>query len=938
MYGNIKFMGYTTERRAIKLKKRFFIALSILSLLLLGSCDLLGGSLTEYVAEYTHSAAIELHNFTTNLPRTADGATCLNSDGSVILYLRNPMKYNVSFDYMFKNEDVQTYFLEHYGASSIQFTSMIEDNSAYKMTFPASFITDVDSCAITNEEGPVKDISGSVIAYETETLRPFGSYELTLRADTVPNSVGSALLQLDADNTNANAKYVVCFMIEKSTFNYDFDTIQINSETWNVSFQDGNIRVAKKGSPKGELIVNPATAPAVYPLQVDGGTFKTQSGYDIFYYFSPDIRSDSETSYKITITDKAGLTATANVSSRTEKLTPVVISANPTDGQLITASDAGFYTLIITHDGKSVKGEDLPGKVTISCTIEKDGAEPETIRGDSPFTVTLPLGTSYHLTANATCPNCLSNTDVQTNTFSVIHSSQFFVSATGSDDANGTASAPYKTFNKCIDDIIQWKETYGEPENGVFINVLSDITPASTDFATYKVDYGKGPVDVYQDRLINNHSLSTQKTLDGKTTIRGADANGNAQNRTINAQGSADLIANRGVFSWTGNSTLTVENLTFTGGYGTDFIGAGAYIFAGMTSSAEPETINATFKNCTFEGNAIAASGDSFSGGAGLAVNAGYDESSRIILTDCVISNNKVTGLGAGAGILISTFNDNASSGILELKGNTSVKENTSEANAAGIYSNGNLVIDSASVVISDNICGEYDPKDSTKGYGAGLYADFRSTLTIRGATITDNKTSNDHRSNLYLAGLNDDARLITIAGDLTGSRIGVSSATQPLAEGYAPSVFTRFTSAYKPANDIFLSDFDIPIKISDTEAKFSFTGSAEGSGFITYPIQFHDDILMQMEYGGDEELYFIFAFTDSANNPIDDAKITGCSVICDEDVIEESDSTWCFDGNTLILNSNFIRIISQAGSLPSITVFFEYNGFTYSGSLPLWG
>lgn len=201
--------------------KKCFVIICVVLVFLCASCDLLGGSLKDYIDEYTQNAAIAIHSFSAPYPRAADDTVCIDSQGSILLYLRNPKNYDVYFEYAFNDEGIQAYYDEFSAdGETIQFSSIDVDHTSYQMTFPAEFITQLDECYLVNSAGPAKDISGTLTIYDSETQRPFPeTYTLTLRADTKPQQAGYALLQLDNEYDEPGAKYVFCFMLETTLLN-----------------------------------------------------------------------------------------------------------------------------------------------------------------------------------------------------------------------------------------------------------------------------------------------------------------------------------------------------------------------------------------------------------------------------------------------------------------------------------------------------------------------------------------------------------------------------------------------------------------------------------------------------------------------------------------------------------------------------------------------
>lgn len=842
------------------MKRIVFSVICILSLFLIASCDLLGGSLTEYISEYTTSAAIGGNSFINQRSPEEIKASSMTPDNNPILLLRNPMKFECIFEYKFNNSAVQKYYDANYTKSAIKYESIETDNSQYKMIFPKDFLEYIDSCRLSGPDGePVKDISGVVSVYEKETERPFGGYNLTLQVNSSPE-IGSTILQLDQDpdTTSVDIHYVVCFKIKRSTYNYDFSTISINNNVWNVSIKDEKISLSPKGTCTGKMYVNPEETPEIHPVETGGTDFIYEEGYDLFYYYTGDARKSTETSYNLTITDKAGLSATASVSSKTEMLHMVTISYTPQKGEKLTAEDTGTYTFTIKHDGKALNGASTGKKPEITCTVTGDGYN-ETFTGTSPLDVSVPIGTTYTLTANASCPGYLENNAVTTNTFNILHSPQFYVSANGNADGNGTLTSPCSTFSGCLNEISKYTEAWGSPSEGVFINVLTDVTASGNDFT--------------EGYLINNMGYNSQVTIRGWDTGSKVTAP-----RTIDVKGSA-TTGNRGALSWTGGN-LTVDNITFKGGYGKDLNGAGIILTDTATA------ITAKLTNCVIEGNTLVSS-SSFYGGAGLAVVTEQADS-------CVIISN-------------CTFKDNSISG---------------NAGGAGIYCRGNTIL--ADSEISGNTA-------ETGPAGAGIYTG--GGLSLSGSVTIQNNKTDERESNLYIR----KGATITVAGKLSGS-IGIAIEGEPLSEDNPPVVFATYTQENKPDKDLFFSDNTgnngkaIPIKLTATEARFEYTDDTEGSGSFTILEQLYDDILLSVTRKDDNgnKLYKL-AFTNNSTI-ISDVKVTSVSMKY-LNTIDASDTTWTWDSDIsgITLYSALIDKMKKAQQIPMITVVFEYNEHIYT-------
>jgi parallel beta-helix repeat protein len=241
-------------------------------------------------------------------------------------------------------------------------------------------------------------------------------------------------------------------------------------------------------------------------------------------------------------------------------------------------------------------------------------------------------------------------------------------------------------------------------------------------------------------------TISFAPTLSGQTIVLTLGEIAISDGLTINGLGASKLAIsgnNAGrVFNITDgssatNMTVTINNLTITGGKNTSGIG-GAIIqngdtinfnnciltgnsntgnggAIGMTRQAGPElpTINAT--NTIFSNNISSGSGGAIDGGAGNA---------SITLTNCVMSGNSATGPGGGISAGYPT---------ITMKGCT-ISGNTSQ-NGGGFAAYRPVVIVENST-ISGNVA---------KASGGGFWFNnptATSTLTIRNTTITANSAA----------------------------------------------------------------------------------------------------------------------------------------------------------------------------------------------------
>ncbi len=168
-----------------------------------------------------------------------------------------------------------------------------------------------------------------------------------------------------------------------------------------------------------------------------------------------------------------------------------------------------------------------------------------------------------------------------------------------------------------------------------------------------------------------------------------------------------------------------------------------------------------------------------YDAGGGVYVQGGMFNMSG----NAVISNNNAYG---GGGVYVG------SSGTFNMSGNAAIAGNTASLNGGGVYVYS--AYDPATFTMSDNasVSG-----NNANGNGGGVYvAKGTATTTVSGSVqITDNWKNgtlntgtgvyeNGSANNLYLFAYETDKVLktVTIGGDLTGAKIGVTTSRTPTA------------------------------------------------------------------------------------------------------------------------------------------------------------
>lgn len=665
------------NRFVYHMKKNLWFSVSILFLLSLVSCNVLGGSLMEYLDEYTNNAALMSYDFSETYPRDYSDTVCMDTEGAVRLYMRNPKRYTLDFTYSFKEQSVQSYYNSNY-PDTITITPADSGNGMYLLQFDRDFLQAIDEGNISGNDGFIKDISGQISISEHTTNRHFGTYDINVHADTVPTEIGCVTVMQDSeDYTNTGAQYYLCFKIEKSSSNNDFNTIRINSDSFSIQFQGGSTVITESAESNTGTLSTTADV-SLYPVIEGGDDFSDSDSlhYDYFYYATGDIRTPSEKRYTVTLTDKAGLSASASITNKAEKLSPVTftitdstrILESSANSYIIEADNNGTTKIRITHPKTTTTAGTVKGNPQIVCSVSTAGSSnPVEYRGTSPLEIPLECGSTNTISAHAVCTNYISSEDSVSDEYVICHSPEYYVSSSADfASGNGTLASPFRTIQQCVNAIISDARS-DEPD--YFINVLSDITPHEQDYTD------------------TSGFLISRRTFAGNMTIRGVNTNGSAVQRTIDGNGQP-------IINWGVEGTLNLKNLTLENG---GYTGSGAYgpaltLFATHGKAFVTTMTDCIIKDCSYTYES--STPDSSNMPSAILFSGGYSGTGcSLTLKNCTITGNSVTGTKGGAVV----FHSGAEFGTMILQGKNNITGNTYEIDddeaAANIFLNANCIL-----------------------------------------------------------------------------------------------------------------------------------------------------------------------------------------------------------------------------------------------------
>ena len=344
--------------------------------------------------------------------------------------------------------------------------------------------------------------------------------------------------------------------------------------------------------------------------------------------------------------------------------------------------------------------------------------------------------------------------------------------------------------------------------DGANIVMMSDIELSQP--VIIQADNGNG---VSVTINMNSKKLSFKKSLGQNTAscvfVVPAGSTLNLSNGTIadvtNVSGNntkyvAGAIVNDG--------TTTLDEITFSGCKG---------LLGGAIKNNEGATLN--LNACTFDGNEAATNKDITDSGSGGAIwNNG-----TLVLTTVTIQNCKAD-LGAGI------YNDEKGAVSMSSDNNQTIfSQNNANVNGGAIFSNGSMTLQNVNF------------KNNTAPNGGAIYVTMKGvveigtnsfftdnkantqggaiynggTLKMKGSiTANQNTGANDVLNNVFLV----KGKVITVAGSLVGSKIGISVPEMP-------SVFTSgYSTDHKDIapNTIFSSDYESDLYsayLTDNEA-----------------------------------------------------------------------------------------------------------------------
>lgn len=703
-----------------KVKYVFFV---YILLFCFSSCNLFeevfNEPVKEYFKEYTETAGIMRWEITKGeWHEDTNGRISLSSsqDVEVSLYLRNPQNFyfsenNAELDFSaLDNSQVKNTFGSEAEESLVTISQDSNDNSILTLKYPSEFLSQTETGF---------EISPEITLYHPVSQIPFATYsDLKLYSNSAPPPVLGAAVYKDSE------KYVLFFnMPEKSLLkgiHKDITSISVTSSkgdeyessiTVNAdgTFSFSNSSSFNTGNNSSDSKYTPSS-PTVTFVEKDG---------QAAYLVTKDKLSDQNTTYTITLKDKAGLSSFVVASANSTKLGDVsvldssgkTISTGSSDICNIEQNIGSSYATVTFSPAKTAGGQNTADSKIVykiyqgSDSTGKLIASGESSGGD--FKYNLPAGEVFAQVYAR--KDLFADSDMKEYKFFVARAT-LYVSPNGDDDKNnGSQDSPFKTIKKAIDSF-----THLDQRGTIYLDgdLKEDVT----------LDKPNAKLTITG----NGHSVSslTMSAAGGTLTATNFSVNGN-----ISVTNNAKVTLNNGSVkgtvtvskSGTNGATLETNNVTITGPLKVD--GGIAKLSGG--SVEEDITIDQNQLIGTLEAKNVTIKGD-----------VTYKSEQKLLLegSTTVASGKKIT------------LNKNCTISVKNLSAPKVAEiEDSSASKNWGGWTNGATIITSESGNMSDDIISKFilDDSDGVRvlsASGQNAVLGLRTTFYVN----ANGKDSND--------------------------------------------------------------------------------------------------------------------------------------------------------------------------------------------------
>ncbi|WP_407435559.1 hypothetical protein [Treponema sp.] len=621
-------MDRHTCKRNKALTCSFFAILAFIFSLV--SCDNFNKPIREYFDYYTNTAGVMDFSVPESIGKYA-GMNVIESNGDkeVYLYLRNPKKYLLNFEFEPDQEDCYRCEFSPEQDSG--------DRSMAKITLRSDILQNAET------SGGFKNISGNItVRTNDETSRKFASFPFSLMVNSAPPRIQGAMYQRNKSGGEDGTEYIICFNIPSmkgTVHEKDTKDLYIGSEHYRIDSSTDILTITDaEGNPTTKLSTNRPSE----LKDIDGGdpVFDLSSEY-VQYYYHTGIRpedSDEERKCKISLVDDYNFKKEVIVSSQMAKLEKPYINVNET--KTVRETD-GKYDLVISHSGiakyKTPGGQEATKNCSspiIEYEIYKVGGTPNPFKSGSaraPVKIPLDKGKYYvkaYAQAEGFADGDKMDGDGTTDTtfFTVKPYATYYVKAGGS-TGNGSKNSPYNSIQYCVNEIKADAVEYGYVANGYTIELLSDIKAIETD--EFDAD---SPSLIVFERPFSEPNVYFKFILNGNGHKIDADGKG----RVIRMDYAPDVTLNNTIITG-GNVNLDGGGILF-GGHSAKFTMNGGSITG---NNALRGGAVSHFQNYQIYFNGVTITGNhATQAGGGIYLKKNIEIPELTLLGNCNITGN----------------------------------------------------------------------------------------------------------------------------------------------------------------------------------------------------------------------------------------------------------------------------------------------------------
>ena len=310
--------------------KKIFKNLFIFSLIcVFSSCEFFNAPVKDFFMDNTEAASIGLFEFSSETyknPITEKLTVSSLQDANVVLYLRNPQKYN------FITSENMTSTFGSFLQSEYSLVQDENDKNILNLTIPKELLEKTEIESRNNEYNKSQNIL--INLFHPVSKAEFLPFTLEFDCDTIPPAVFSPVYYITTSsypNSSMQNNYVIAFNMPKKSevcslgVHNDLKKLLIDETEYEVSIaDDGTISF-----PNNPEIVSGNVEDAT-GIEAIKARFFVQDDYQPFYFVTNKQISIEGAKATLSLVDKGNFSSKIDISSNARMLGKVLLKANDT--------------------------------------------------------------------------------------------------------------------------------------------------------------------------------------------------------------------------------------------------------------------------------------------------------------------------------------------------------------------------------------------------------------------------------------------------------------------------------------------------------------------------------------------------------------------------------------------------------------------------------